>query len=212
MSTGRPGIRGLLPSGFAKVVAVIALAGGGGVAVGAGLSELSGGDSTLQSVEPNGSSTASAGSPADARVAASSSSKPPAPTATTKPSVRVLDSVLHPAGTAAGQRQQRARLTVRVQVTNRSTAALTPARPTVHVGPTSTATDPGADGPGTRLGTIKAGATATATLRFEVAGAVTRQLTSERRAVILVGGRSHPISIKLGNPVDMPAATRVPDE
>lgn len=202
----------MLPGGFAKLLAVIALAGAGGVAVGAGLSELSGGDSAIEPVEPNESSPARAGSPADARVAASSSSKPPAPTASTKPSVRVLDSVLHPAGTAAGQRRERARLTVRVEVTNRSTAALTPARPTVLVGPTSTATDPGADGPGTRLGTIAPGRAQSATLRFEVGGAVTRQLTSERRAVILVGGRSHPISIKLGNPVDTPAATRVPDE
>ena len=80
------------------------------------------------------------------------------------------------------------------------------------VGPTSTATDPGADGPGTHLGTLKAGQTRSVTLRFEVAGAVTRQLTSERRAVVLVAGRAHPISIKLGNPVDTPAATRVPDE
>ena len=107
----------MLPSGFAKLLAVIALAGGAGVAVGAGLSELSGGDSAA--VEPAESSTstaAGAASPADDRVGQSSSSSPPARTASTRPSVYVLDSVLHPAGTLAGQRRERARLTVRVRV------------------------------------------------------------------------------------------------
>ena len=208
---GDRGTRRALPSGFAKVLAVIALAGGAGVAVGAGLSELSGGDS--DAVESSDASTSAVtASPAGDRVSTSSSSSPPAQTASTRPSVYVLDSVLHPAGTLAGQRRERARLTVRVRVENRTNADLTPARPTVVVGTTSTATDPGADGPGTHFGTLKAGQMASATLRFEVAGAVTRQLTSERRAVIHVAGREHPISIKLGNPVDTPTGTRVPDE
>ena len=207
---GRRSIQKILPGRLAKFLAVITIAGGAGVAIGAGLSELSGGDSAIA---PVGSSASTAPiHAADARITPRGSAAVPAQPRTPA-SVRVLDSVLHPAGTADGQRRQRARLTVRIQAENRGNADLTPARPSLLVGRTSTETDAGADGPGTRLGTIKPGATASVTLRFEVAGAVTEQLAAERRAVIRVAGRSHPISIKLGNPVDAPpTAARTPDE
>ncbi len=200
----------MLPGGLAKFLVVIAIAGGAGVAIGAGLSELSGRD---DAITPAGSSAPTSPTPAaNGPVAPRSSSTPAAPTSAARARVLVFDSVLHPAGTTAGQRRQRARLTVRVRVENRANADVTPARPSLLVGRTSTETDPGADGPGTQLGTIRPGQSASATLRFEVGGAVTTQLTTERRAVVRVAGRSHPISIKLGNPVDTPTPTRIPDE
>jgi hypothetical protein len=66
---------------------------------------------------------------------------------------------------------------------------------------TPTRTDPHADAPGIRFGPIAAGATETVALQFEVAGAVTAQLTGPRSARMFLLGRSVPIAVKIGAPV-----------
>lgn len=124
--------------------------------------------------------------------------------------VRVLDAALRPAGTRSGRQRQRARLTVRIRAANGGERRVALARPALLVGEARVQTDPSADGPGTRLGSLEAGETAVVSLRFEVAGTVTTQLTTQRRAQILVAGRTLPVSIKVGNAVDPSAASASP--
>jgi hypothetical protein len=125
--------------------------------------------------------------------------------------VRVLDdAVLRLAGTPSGRQRQRARLTVRIRAANDGERRVALARPTLLVGDARLQTDPSADGPDTRLGSLEAGETAVVTLRFEVARTVTTQLTTQRRARILVADRTLPVSVEVGDPVDPPAASADP--
>lgn len=171
--------------GFVKLVLVLAIAGGAGALFGAGLARLSGEDKNVDpSSVPSRTATAAA------------------PGATVRARLRVVDVVLHPASTESGLRRKRARLTARVRVENRGTQDLIPARPALFVGEERTETDPGADGPSTDLGTLAPGETKSVTLRFEVAGATTTRLTTDRRARIRVAGQSRAVSVKVGGPVD----------
>lgn len=114
--------------------------------------------------------------------------------------LRIISAVLHPAATPSGQRRRRGRLSVHVRVKNHGSQRVVPARPSLLAARQRTRTNPRADGPATRLGPIGAGQTVDVTLRFETAGAVTEQLTTQRRGRILVGGRSWPISVRVGSP------------
>lgn len=116
--------------------------------------------------------------------------------------VRVLDAVLHPAETPSGQARRRARLTVRIRATNPGDEAMTPARPLLLVGNARVPTDPDADSPETHLGELAPARTGAVTLRFEVQGAVTGRLETERRARIHIAGRTLGVSIRLGPPAD----------
>jgi hypothetical protein len=186
----------LIVRGIFKLVAVIVIAGGIGAGVGIGLSKLSG-DSD------GGAAAPAATQAATTSTALSNQSPPPPPPASEQAggiSVHIVDAVFHPAESPSGLRRHRARLTVRVQVTNRGTSAVTPVRPSMFVGSAETKTDPNADGPGTSLGTLQPGKAVAVTLRFEIAGTVTTQLRSKLRARVVVAGRSRATLVTIGSP------------
>ena len=190
--------RANLLRGLGKLVAVGALAGGGGLALGLGISHLSG--NTVASTPPPARIASTTTQPA-APAAAS-----PAPQAAPdQVSVRVVSAVLHPAATAFGLQRQRGRLIVQIVARNQGTQRVTPTRPALLAAGVATRTDAHADAPGTRLAPIAAGASEKVALQFEVAGAVTAQLTGQRSARILVAGRLVPISVVVGPPVAPPA-------
>ena len=121
--------------------------------------------------------------------------------------VRVLGAILRPAGTPAGRQRRRARLTMRVQATNEAEQTVTIGRPVLAIGKVRVGTDTAADTADAQLGAIAAGATKAATLRFELAGDATEKTTIDRRARLIVAGRSLPFRLKVGSPVRPPATT-----
>ena len=189
---GRPRFAKMVLGGLAQLVLVAVIAGGIGAVVGFGLSRLSNdGDGVAPAVKPPSAQTQTQTAPASpGRV-----------------DVRVIDSVLHPASSASGQRRRRARLSVRIRAENRGQNAVTPARPTLIVGEARKQTDPSADSPRTSMGSLASGEIVNVTLRFEVAGDVTTQLAGTQRARIRVAGRSRTIAIKVGTPVTAPASS-----
>lgn len=114
--------------------------------------------------------------------------------------VRDLTAVMHPAATASGQQRQRARVIVYVRVQNRGVLPVTPAPSELRVGPARVQPDQRAPRE-FGLGRIAPGTLADARLRFEVEGAITRRLRTERRARMVIGGRTHPMRLKVGSPV-----------
>lgn len=116
-------------------------------------------------------------------------------------SVRMVSAILHPAETARGRRRQRARLSVHAVVMNGRDSAVVLGRPQLLSGRTKLGVDMHADAPaGALLRRLPAGATADGVLRFETAGPVTRQLTSERRVALRIAGRTVRATVKLGTP------------
>jgi hypothetical protein len=186
--------------GLAKLVAVVLVAGAVGGGLGIVLSKLSGnsGDSAAAPQASTATKPATQHTTTSARSDGHTTPAAPAPSGGV--SVHIVDAILHPAESASGRRRHRARLTVRVQVTNRGTSVVTPARPTLFSGSVQTQTDPNADGPGTRLGALQPGKAVAVTLRFETAGSVTTQLQSQRRARVLVAGRTRETAVTVGNP------------
>lgn len=160
--------------GLARFLAAIAVAAGGGLAIGIALAKVS---------ATNKSSTAgpARGSPVTTTIVAA---------------------VLHPARSQSGRRRQRARLSVHVRVTNRGAQRVTPARPVLVSGDDRVKTDPNQDSAGTRLRSLDPGATADVTLRFETEGSVTTRVRQERRASLIIAGQNVIASVKLGGPVD----------
>ena len=121
--------------------------------------------------------------------------------------VRVLGAILRPAGTPAGRQRRRARLTMRVQATNEAEQTVTIGRPVVAIGKVRVGTDTAADTADAQLGAIAPGTTKAATLRFELAGDATEKATIDRRARLIVAGRSLPFRLTVGSPVRPPATT-----
>lgn len=177
-----------------SLMAVVVVAAGVGGALGVGMSELTSNN------EPAGPS---APTPRSTATVAATTSTPAASSEDPLDQVRVtvLSAVLHPASTPSGQRRRRARLGVRVRVQNRSTKRVVPPRPSLLAARQRIPTNPRADAPTTRLGPIDAGQAREVTLRFETAGAVTEQLTTQKRARVLVAGRSWPFTLIVGTPV-----------
>ena len=172
-------LRGLL-----KLAGVVLAAAAGGMALGAGISQLTGDD--------------------DARSDRTEASTETAETTTgSREQVRVTvgSAVLHPARTPSGRRRNRARLGVRVTVVNRGAQRVVLPRPSLLAARQRIPTNAAADAPGTRLGAVGGGETVKATLQFETAGAVTEQLTTQKRARVLVAGRSWPVTVTIGPPV-----------
>ena len=195
-------LRGLL-----KFAAVVLVAGAGGMGLGIAISELTGDDDAPPSVATQ-ASTETTQAPTETAEATSSV---PAATATTTPDsdqdpleqvrVTVGSAVLHPAATPSGRARNRARLGVRVTVVNRGTQRVVLPRPSLLAARQRVPTNAAADAPATHLEAIDAGQTVRVTLQFETAGAVTEQLTTQKRARVLVAGRSSPIVVTVGPPV-----------
>lgn len=143
-------------------------------------------------------------SPAPEKVA---SSPPPAVedtarTTTEKPSqvprVQVLSATLRPAITTSGRARRRARVSIRLRVSNRGAATLAPEDPLLLVGDDRLSPDPSATGAaGTLLAPLEAGASAMGNLRFEIAGATTTRLTVRPRARLRIAGRTVRVDITI---------------
>lgn len=220
--------------GLAKLAAVVLVAGLGGLAIGTALSELSGGSSapspTSGGPEAALPTSTTTGGPREAAPPTTTTeSDPPQavpPTTATTPvqserrastvrrrpatdvRVRIVSAVLHPAATRSGRRQQRARLSVHVRLTNRGSRRIVPPRPVLASGGVRVKTDAAADAAGTTLRTIAPGATREARLRFEIYGAVTKRVRQRRRARLIIAGRNVTASVLRGRPVAVRRATR----
>ena len=216
MAPRQPRARAFL-RGLIRFVALIAVAGGAGVALGAGLSQLAGDETATPSVsdEPTSGSTVLTG--VATSVAPNPAPPPPPPppppaAATTtaagplgQVNVRVLGAILHPAATADGKRRRRARLTMRVRAVNESGGAVTIAAPVLAVGSVRIRTDAAAETAATRLGELAAGETKAVTLRFELQGEATEKVTIDRRARVVIAGRSLAFRLRIGSPVEPPS-------
>ncbi len=142
-------LRGLL-----KFAAVVLVAGIGGIALGAAISELTGDDAP----------------PSDATQASTQTTQ--APTGTTEATtgsleqirVTVGSAVLHPARTPSRRRRNRARLGVRVTVVNRGAQRVVLPRASLLAARQRVPTNAAAAAPSTRLGPIGAGETVKVTL------------------------------------------------
>jgi hypothetical protein len=178
---------------LAKLVAVVVVAGVVGVGLGVALSTLSGGDD-----DPSPPATSGTTATARATTSVPATTTPAASPADDSIEVTVGRAVLHLASTPSGKARNRARLGVRVTVRNRGTRRVVLPRPSLLTPRQRIASNPAADAGGSRLGPIAAGQTKSVTLQFETAGAVTRQLTTQRRARVLVGAHSSPVTVTPG--------------
>jgi hypothetical protein len=137
--------------------------------------------------------------------AVSSTSTAPAPNGTGSSStravrVRVVSAYLELATTRRGRSRDRARLSVNVRVTNGGKNVIEHTSP-VLMSKTRVRPDPLARSTtGSLLRPIPPAVTAGGRLRFETAGAVTRQLVATRWARLRIAGRTVPVSVKLGPP------------
>ena len=217
--------RGFL-RGLSRFVVLIAVAGGLGAALGAGLVALAGDTgpaTTVSGTDRTSETTAIAPSalpPLSVATASTVTAPPPAgtvpaapPATTTVPGgrldrvgVRILGAILHPAGTPDGVRRRRSRLTMRVRAINRAGTPLTIPTPVLAVGSVRIRTDPAAETPATRFGELAVAETRAVTLRFELQGEATEKITIDRRARLYVAGRWQAFRLKVGPPVVPPAS------
>ena len=161
---------------LAKLVACVALGSAAGFGAGTGLAEVTGAaDSGPPLVAQDAVREASAG----------------------EVRVQVLSAVLLPATTRSGRSRRRARLTLRVRLTNASSTRLAASDPVFISGGKRIRADPAAEAAaGALLAPLDAGASATGELRFEAAGAVTRRLRSRRRGWLRIGGESVGVRVR----------------
>ena len=212
--------------GLAKFVALVLVAGGVGVALGMGLSQLSGSDEPASAgleattragagdapteAAPAISTATAAELPPATTTAPTASTAPAAPTTATPPPpagsplaqvrVNVLDARLFTDSTPSGGREQRARVTVRIRAQNAGTQRVALNPPRLRVGSVRVPSDPRDDTPGTQFDPLPAGASQTVTLRFELEGEATPKVVRDRRARILIAGQSLPMRIKVRAP------------
>ena len=197
--------------GMVKLLALVIVAGGVGVALGMGLSALSADDEPVASGEDTAATVAAdpadpepaerttASVPVAATVDATTttdaaSEAPPGRFAQVRTSV--LDARLFTDSTPSGRSEQRARVTVRVRAENGGLNPVTLDAPTLRVGSVRIPVDPDGDA----FAPLQPGADATVTLRFALAGEATPKVVRDRRARILVAGRSLPVRIKVQKP------------
>lgn len=165
-----------LASGLAKFVAVVIGGAALGAGVGVGLSELSGGGDSEAPVTAAPTATEAAGA--------------------TEPTAEVLSTELLEAETASGQARDRARLSVRVRLSNDTNEPLTTDRPVLVVDAGETEADPAADiFAGNLLEEIGPGDSVTGILRFETAGAVTAELRDAGEAELEIAGLTVPVQL-----------------
>jgi len=116
--------------------------------------------------------------------------------------IQVLSSVLQRSVHRSGRRQHRARLSVRVRVTNNGRQTIPDVKPVLFVGSATARSDPAArrtEGSLVRPVRPK-GATAAGLLRFEVMGTMTTRLVSARRAKLRIAGITVSLPVRIGGP------------
>ena len=173
---------------LARLLMLAALAALGGAAVGAGLATLG-----------NEPAPRTADIATTAQRTAATTARTTASVAETRARVAILSAVLHPAAGLSGQARRRARLSVGVNVTNRSDRSITLRRPELLAGATVRVDPNAAAAAAGLLRPIAARSSARGVLRFETAGAVTERLTSTQRATLRIGGRTVALRIRIGN-------------
>ena len=185
---------------LARLVMLAALAALGGAALGAGLATL-GNEPAPRAAEVATTSerAASTTGRTTARTTARTTGRTTASAAGSLPRVAILSAVLHPAAGLSGQARQRARLSVGVNVTNRSDRTITLRRPELVAGATVRVDPNAAAAAAGLLRPIAARSSARGVLRFETAGAVTERLTSTQRATLRIGNRTVALRIRIGN-------------
>ncbi len=116
------------------------------------------------------------------------------------PSVRVVKAVLFPAATQRGRALQRARVSVRVRVTNRGSEPLDPGKPRLIVDDERVGVDPRAVKiAGDVLKSIPPGKSETGELRFETSGALTQRLKDKPSARLRIAGRIASVDIAISS-------------
>ena len=201
--------------GLVKLVALVVVAGGIGVALGTGLTALSADE------EPATTAGADAGPVLTAEQPAATTTQAAAPvpsetTAATVPStattttatpsaasgrfaqvrVSVLGTRLFTDSTPSGRQEQRARVTVRIRAENRGAERVTLDAPTLRVGSVRIPVDSAGD----EFAPLPPGTDLTVTLRFALAGEATPKVVRDRRTRILVAGRSLPVRVVVQAP------------
>jgi hypothetical protein len=192
-------LRGLL-----KLVGVIVAAVAVGAGVGLGLSKLNGSGGTGAPLPATPTTTAAATATATTTAPAPAATETaPSTTATettaqtatplqgaSVPRVQVISATLFPAASANGIARKRARVSVVVKVTNRNTTVLTPPNPLLLTGQDRIPVDPrAAQIADPLIQPLAASKSATAELRFEIAGAITQRLNSKPRARLAIVNR-----------------------
>lgn len=209
---GRPHLPyGMTPQtllrGLVKLVAVVVAAALGGLAIGMALAKLSGNDNSSTSAAGGSPEASAPGTTATTRT----SQKGGAPAQRKKPAndvrVRIVSAVLRSADTPSGRRRQRARLSVKVRVTNRGSRRVNIPRPGLVAGDARVRTDPNADSRATNVRALDPGASRRVTLRFELAGDVTKRVRQDRRARLIIAGQKVMAAVTLGRPISRPTAT-----
>ena len=88
-------------------------------------------------------------------------------------------------------------MTVRVRAENAGNERLTLPRPVLRVGSVRVPADAYAAAPGRQFDPLAAGTSQTVTLRFSLAGEATPKVVRDRRARILIAGRSVALRVTL---------------
>jgi hypothetical protein len=207
--------------GLIKFLALVLVAGGIGVALGIGLTRVSGDDESAGRVGAGATTAQASGDSAPIPTATAAATPPPTPTATATtpppppttatttatPSVspnpparvrvKVLDARLFTDKTPSGTREQRARVTVRIRIEDTGAGRLTLTRPTLRVGRVRIPAVADAHAPGSRSDPLRPGVAQTVTLRFALAGEATPKVVRDRRARVLIAGRSVAVQVKV---------------
>ncbi len=198
--------------GLTKFLALVLVAGGVGVALGMGLTQVSadnepagGGSATGDGATSTAITTTTPPAPVPAAPAPTSSTTTPpittAPSVAPKPLAQVrlsvLDARLFTDETPSGAREQRARVTMRIRAENAGTARVTLQRPILRVGSVRVPADSDARTPGSAFEPLAAGSKQIVTLRFSLAGEATPKVVRDRRVRVLVAGQSLATRVKV---------------
>ena len=198
--------------GLVKLAALVIVAGGVGVAFGMGLSALSA-DEELAATGGADAGPLSTDAQPGATATLTAAAAPPETTARTRPTtptttssaafgrfaqvrVSVLDSRMFTDSTPSGRDEQRSRVTVRIRAENRGFDHVTLDAPRLRVGSVRIPVDPDGD----QFARLESGASVTVTVRFQLAGEATPKVVRDRRARIVVAGRSLPIRVRVQAP------------
>jgi hypothetical protein len=189
-------------SALAELVAMMLVLSAVGAALGIGISALSR-DSETATPEVDGGTTSSATATATA-TATIASARSIAKSAAVNPvvylRVKVLDARLFTDDAPSGTQEQPARMTVRIRVSNPGSERVTVDAPVLAVGSVRIPTDPGAERVGSRFDPFPAGAQQTVTLRYALAGKATPKVVRDRRARLLIAGRSVTTTVSVRGP------------
>ena len=112
--------------------------------------------------------------------------------------VQILDARLFTDGRPSGVQEQRARMTVRIRVSNPGSRSVTLGVPALRVGSLRIATD--SERADARIAALPPGTEQTVSLRFALAGAATPKVVRDRRARVLIAGQSVATRVRVRGP------------